>query len=182
MEEKTTAETSAEVTEEDQSITPEEAKDAEKLARKAHLREVKKILLGKYAPMEDGRICASGNGWITPQGINDGARATIFFGVKQKRFVYKTKLKTSKQALFKAAAAMREIGRAWYRETAPEACASYVRSVLFRPVVLRFNPCEGKENVLELYAYCGRSPLAFLSIRRVVSRFDKALPDEIVRS
>ena len=158
-----------------------EKQKAEKRERKERLREIKKILLGKYAQLDDGRLCASGSGWVTSQGLNDGASTTIIFGVKEKRFLYRSKLKNSTQAVFKATAAMRDIGRALYLETAPEGCACYVRSILFRPVVLRFCPRGDSGQELALYAYCGRSPLAFLSVRRVVSRFDKALPDEIKR-
>lgn len=152
----------------------------ERTAEKDRRSEIRHILLGSFSIDAQGRFHAGSGGWVTPFGIGDGAQQTIAFGVKHKRYIYTTAYKNNTQAVFNASKAMSDIGRQLYLETAPDAAVCYVKSMFFRPVVLVFED-KAQENGsrLELTAYCGRSPIAFVAVMRAVSRFNKALPEQI---
>ena len=130
-----------------------------------------------------GKFSAGSARLVTPFGVGDGARETIMFGVKEKKYLYTTALKNNRQAIFQASKAMSDIGRALILETAPDAAVCYVKSYVFRPVVLIFEEREDDKGDLRLVlsAYCGRSPIAIIPIARAVSRFNKQLTDDISR-
>ena len=152
-----------------------------KAEKKMKRREIRRFLVGSYVTLGDGRLGA-GSSLVTSQGFGDGAGSTIFLGIKEKRYTYTTRLKNRTQTEYKITNAMRDIGRMIYLETDPECPACYVRSVLFRPVVLRAETEGNPAGTVKIFAYCGRSPLAFLSVMRIISKFNKALPDDIKRA
>ncbi len=164
-------------------LTERQLKRLARRKNKDRKRELKHILLGSYFTLEDGRMASGGGKWMSPLGLGEGAGSTIFLGVKAKRYRYNTRLKSNRQALFAVSKAMSNIGRAIALDCAPDALACYVKSLVYRPVILVFEEVTLEDNstYLELNAYSGRSPLAFISIRRTVSKFDKELPDTISR-
>ncbi len=150
---------------------------------KERKREIKHILVGSYFTLDDGRMASGGGKWISPLGVGDGAGPAILRGVKDKRYRYSTRLKNNKQALYNVSKAMKNIGRELALECAPDAKACYIKSVMFRPVVLLFEEIKEEDGSahLELHAYCARSLFSFFSVSRAVSRLDKQLPDTISR-
>ena len=164
-------------------LTERQLKKLAKRKSKDRKRELKHILLGSYFTLDDGRMASGGGKWISPLGVGDGAGHVLLLGIKDKRYRYNSRFKRSQQALYAAAKAMGNIGRSLALECAPDAVSCYIKSVLFRPVVLIFEEVvlEDGSSHLELHAYCGRSLFSFLSVRRAVSQFDKELPDNLSR-
>lgn len=165
-------------------LSARKLKKLAKLEKKKKIREIKHILLGNLVVLSDGRVGAGSGMWVTRNGVADGASSAILLGVKMKKYNYSTTFKSNNQAVYRVKEAMSNIGRCIYLDTAPKASACFVKSVLFKPVVLVFecvNKADGSEN-LELSAYCGRSLFAFFSLMRIVSRFNKELPEEISRA
>ncbi|WP_028505332.1 hypothetical protein [Ruminococcus sp. FC2018] len=154
-----------------------------KKKNKERKREIKHILVGSYFTLDDGRMASGGGKWVSPLGVGDGAGSALLLGIKDKSFRYSTRLKNSTQVLHGVSKAMKDIGRELSLDCAADARACYIKSVVFRPVVLLFEEVieQDRSSHFELHAYCGRSPLSFLSIRRAVSRLDKQLPDTISR-
>ena len=142
--------------------------------------EIKRLLLCNFAFDANDKLIAGSGGWITPFGIGDGAGQTIAFGIKEKRYSYTSSLKNAKQTIFKVSKAMENTGRSVVLQSAPDAAVCYVKSLIFRPVVLLFEQDPEGEG-FKLHTYCGRSPIAFVAVMRAVSRFEKQLPDDIKR-
>lgn len=169
----------------DEDETSEEKERLEKERRKLRKKEIRSVLLGNFAVSDDGRTIAGKNRVITPYGIADGAQTVALFGIKQKRYVYRTTLKNYNQVAYRVYKTMADIGRVFEMESSPEAVACRIKSYVFRPVVLIFEEIkkqDDKDSYLLLTACCGRSPLAIIPVLRAVSRFDKLLPKEIFRS
>ena len=169
----------------DEDETSEEKERLEKERRKLSKKEIRSVLLGNFAVSDDGRTIAGKNRVITPYGIADGAQTVALFGIKQKRYVYRTTLKNYNQVAYRVYKTMADIGRVFEMESSPEAVACRIKSYVFRPVVLIFEEIkkqDDKDSYLLLTACCGRSPLAIIPVLRAVSRFDKLLPKEIFRS
>ena len=178
-----TEDTQEDITDEDE--TSEEKERLEKERRKLRKKEIRSVLLGNFAVSDDGRTIAGKNRVITPYGIADGAQTVALFGIKQKRYVYRTTLKNYNQVAYRVYKTMADIGRVFEMESSPEAVACRIKSYVFRPVVLIFEEIkkqDDKDSYLLLTACCGRSPLAIIPVLRAVSRFDKLLPKEIFRS
>lgn len=169
----------------DEDETSEEKERLEKERRKLRKKEIRSVLLRNFAVSDDGRTIAGKNRVITPYGIADGAQTVALFGIKQKRYVYRTTLKNYNQVAYRVYKTMADIGRVFEMESSPEAVACRIQSYVFRPVVLIFEEIkkqDDKDSYLLLTACCGRSPLAIIPVLRAVSRFDKLLPKEIFRS
>ena len=165
-----------------EQLSEKELKKLEKEAFKARRNEIKHILLGNFKLSDKGRLAAGSGRWVTPFGIGDGAGNAIVYGISEMSLYYKTKLKNNRQAVFQAQKAMADIGRGLILDTAPDSAVCYVKSVVFRPVVLVFEEKEGADgSSLLLTAYSSRSPIAFVALLRAVTRFDKALPEDIER-
>ena len=159
----------------DEEQTPQ---PTEQELKKFHRHEIKKLLMGNLMRREDGKSELRNELWVTPWGVGDGAVETLLFGVSQRRYRFETTLRNNTQAVYQSEKAMRDIGNVLYMHSAPELKACYVRSLGFRPVILSFEEEEGE---LILRAYSGRAPLTFLSIMHAVSKFEKALPQQIYR-
>ena len=186
-----TEDTPEDITDEDETSSEteyseeEEKENLEKERRKLRKKEIRSVLLGNFAVSDDGRTIAGKNRVITPYGIADGAQTVALFGIKQKRYVYRTTLKNYNQVAYRVYKTMADIGRVFEMESSPEAVACRIKSYVFRPVVLIFEEIkkqDDKDSYLLLTACCGRSPLAIIPVLRAVSRFDKLLPKEIFRS
>ncbi|GEM_PF-5051378 len=165
-------------------VSEREKRRIAKQKKRERSKEIRHILIGSYFTLEDGRMASGGGKWMSPLGVGDGASSALLFGIKMKRYHYGTRMKSNKQALFAVKKAMKNIGRELALDTAPNTSSCYVRSLLFRPVVLVFEEISLSDGTahLELQAYCGRSIFSFFSIRRAVSRLDKELPENISRA
>lgn len=164
-------------------LTSRERREIRKTQSRDRIREIRHILMGSYFTQEDGRLASGGGRWMSPLGMGDGAGTTMIFGVKNKRYRYNSGKKNNRQAVYAARQAMMDIGRQVALDTAEDAACCYIKGRVFRPVVLVFEEISlaGGTAHLELRAYCGRSPLAFLALRSAVSKFDKVMPDNIRR-
>ena len=161
-----------------------EYESREKTVNKLRKKEIRSILLGNFSVNSEGKTVAGKDLPLTPYGFEDGAQQVLFFGISQKRFIYRSKLKNYLQTRFKVIRTMSDIGRVFTLEAAPDAAACRLKGVFFRPVVLVFEEVKDKEkdeSFLQLTAYCGRSPLVIIPILYAVLRFDKFLPKEISR-
>ena len=164
----------------------EEEPDEETLAKKLQKerrKEIKHILLGNFVVFEDGSYGAGNGAWVTPFGFGDGAQGTILLGVGEKQIRYGSSLRNSTKVMYQVLNHMKKIARRLILVTAPEAAACYVRSLIFRPVVLLFEEANDGENQMEfvLHAYCSRSIFSFLAVRQAVKRFERGLPKQIFR-
>ncbi len=157
-------------------------KEERKIVLKALRKEIKQILLGSYLTLEDGSLVSGGDSYMSPLGVSEGAGSIMFFGISDRSAVYTTSMKNSKQVMFAVFKAMKNIGRAVTLETAPNAVACYIKSLVYRPVVLVFDKAsEGAEERFELRGYCARSPMSFVAIRHAMGKLAKELPDSIHR-
>ncbi len=147
--------------------------------QRAHVRELRSILLGNLVQYEDG-VFGAGN-VISRFGLGDGASQTLLFGITERCLPYGTTLRDHSKAVRHVGKLMQEIGMPLVLETVPDTAAVYIKSIFFRPVILMLEDkavAEGKKELI-LHAYCGRSLLAGASIRRAVSRLDARLPKQI---
>ncbi len=166
-----------------EQLSLKEQKQLEKQAHKARKSEIKHILLGNFTLNSNGLLGAGSGRLITPFGMGDGAGNAIVYGIAEKVFRYKTKL-SAKQAIYRASKAMADIGRGLVLENVPNAAVCYVKSYLFRPVVLVFEEDEKNKDTgsMLLTAYSARSFLTVIGIHRAVTRFENVIPEEIERN
>lgn len=153
-------------------------------ADKAHIREIREVLLGNIVMGADKRMIVSRAVFGNPWGLNDGAPETIVFGVAQRTYVYHAPFREYARSRYAVEKMLGKIGKAVHLETAPEHAVCLIGSVFFRPVVLEFTERrdENGEQEMALYAYSGRTLFSLLSIRRAVAVFEKHLPDRVERS
>ena len=85
--------------------------ESEQNPDKARRNEIKHILLGSFSIDPQGRLCAGKGGWVTPFGMGDTAEQAIVFGVKRKRYFYKSTFNNSRQAIWNVSKSMENIGR-----------------------------------------------------------------------
>ena len=165
---------------EGKQLTEEEL---EELEQKLFKKEIRQVLLGNFVVYEDGSYGAGNGSWVSAFGFNDGALRTIYYGISRKQYPYTSVVKNNTKILFDVLRAMKKIGRRLIFVTESEYPACYIKSYIFRPVVLLFVPVSNdKHNTrFMLRAYCSRGLLSFLSIRRAVSRFDKEIPSQLSR-
>ena len=142
---------------------------------KEELKEIRSVLLGRTVLANDGRITTLEPGFHLSAGVSDGAGAVRFFGVKKTVRVYETSL-SEENTLKAAQTAMENIGRGLLLKEQPDTKACLIRSILTRPVVLVFRYEEGKPI---LTACTGRSPTAWLAIRRALYAFTDELPEGV---
>lgn len=172
---------SDEVSEQEEELSEEEQ---EALLQKERKKEIRHILLGNFVVFEDGSYGAGSGAWVSPFGFSDGALRTLNFGISRKRFLYTSSVKNNTKILYDVLKAMKQTGRRLILATAPEYPVCYVKSYIFRPVVLMLEPVSSDKNNTEfvLHAYCSRSLLSILSILRAVSRLNKNLPSQITQN
>ena len=153
------------------------------LLRKARKKEIRNILLGNFMIYQDGSYGASTGTWVTQFGFNDGALGTINFGITRMQFRYTSTVKNNTRILYEVLKHMKTIGRRLILVTAQEYPACYVKSIVFRPVVLLFESVTYDQHNTNfiLHAYCSRGLLSFLTILRAVKRFEKELPPQLKR-
>ncbi|SDB50708.1 hypothetical protein SAMN02910298_02579 [Pseudobutyrivibrio sp. YE44] len=155
---------------------------------KERKHEIKKVLLNNLVLTDDKRLAVGPDFRITLWGVGDGAGATMVLGVKKKAYLMESEYTSNTQTIYKATEAMKDIGRLLKLEEAPDSASALVRHVFFRPVVLVLEEVpvneeeiEASHNELVLSAYCGRAPLAGLSIKHALSKLEKTSGGKIKR-
>ena len=146
---------------------------------KGRKKELRSLLIGDLRLGDDGKLVSGGNRLFTPWGAGEGALSVAVFGIKRKNFYYSSALKNNKQVMFQTVKAMQNIGRAIYMQSAPEGKAVYIRRFMVRPTVLLLE--ENDDSGFTLNAYCGRSPLAFVAIKKSVKLFENEMKGKIKR-
>ena len=139
-------------------------------------QEIRRVLMGRTVPAEDGRLVALEKGQHRlPIGITDGAGAACFFGICKKARRLKAACPEQKAKLL-AAKIMQDVGRELYLPQQPEAAACLIRYLLTRPAVLVFDYRDG---VPMLTAWTGRGLTGWISLRRALKAFLKRLPKQL---
>ena len=146
------------------------------------VKEIRSVLLGRTVLLDDGRIAVlpSGEFHFSP-GISDGAGAVRFFGVTSRSETFETKLSQQK-VTNTALRCMQEIGRGLFLQEQPDTVACLIRYMLTKPTVLTFRYIDG---VPVLTAWCGRSIMGLVSMRRALKDFNdelKEMTDDITVS
>ncbi len=143
---------------------------------KEEKREIRRVLLGKTLPQENGRLTSMGPGdYRLPLGVGDGAGAVRFLGVGGKSRRLETKLREP-AVKNKAAQIMEDIGRGLDLREQPDTVACLIRYVLTRPAVLTFRYMDG---IPVLTAWAGRGFTGWISRRRALRAFTSRLPESI---
>ena len=138
-------------------------------------QEIRRVLLGRTMPTEDGKLVALEKGqYRMPIGISDGAGAVRFLGIcrKAKRLKVSCAEPKAKSLALKI---MQDVGRELSLPQQPAAVACLIRYVLTRPVVLVFDYQDG---VPVLTAWTGRGLTGWISLRRALRAFLKRLPKQ----
>ena len=164
---------------------------------KERRHEIKKVLLNNLVLTDDKRLAVGPDIRITLWGVGDGAGATMVLGVKKRVYLMESEYANHTQAIYNASEAMKDIGRLLKLEEAPDSASALIRHVFFRPVVLvleevSFDGDQEGENTEEeeasvdhselvLSAYCGRAPLAGLSIKHALLQLEKSSGGKIRR-
>ena len=139
-------------------------------------KEIRSILLGRTVLTEDGRLTSPEPGTLLiPRGVVDGAGTVRFFGIKAGARRYQTQ--TGERELMTAAEQhMRGVGHSLRLREQPDAAACLIRYVLTRPAVLTVRFEEGQP---VLTAWSGRGLMGWLSRRRAIGAFERALSEDL---
>ena len=130
--------------------------------------EIKRALLGKTFPLDDGRLAVMQEGdYRIPIGVSDGAGSVLLFGVGRKA-VYVSSALEPDNAKAAARRAMRHVGRELVLSEQPETVACIRRYRLTRPALLTF---LYSEDVPILTAWTGRGVFSFISRSLVIRAF-----------
>lgn len=136
-------------------------------------KEIRRALMGKTVPLEDGRLCVMTEGdYRVPLGVSDGAGSVLLFGIGRRAVQLDVRVKPGSARGF-AREAMRHVGRELVLLEQPETVACIRRYRLTRPVVLTFLYAE---DVPMLTAWTGRGPFSFISRRLAIRTFMKHVP------
>ena len=139
-------------------------------------KEIRDVLLGKTVLAEDGRLTVPEPGTLfLPRGVTDGAGAVRFLGIRGKERRYVTEADES-ALMASVLEFMRGVGHGLYLREQPDAAACLIRYVLTRPAVLTFRFEEGQP---VLTAWSGRGLMGWLSRRRAIGAFERALTEDL---
>ena len=139
-------------------------------------QEIRRVLLGRTVPTQDGRLTVLEKGeYRMPIGVADGAGAVRFLGICKKARRLKASCAAPK-ARSLAAQIMRDVGRELVLPQQPEAAACLIRYILTRPAVLIF---DYQDNVPVITAWTGRGLTGWISLRRALRAFLKRLPKQL---
>lgn len=138
-------------------------------------KEIRRILLGRLALTEDGRLTADRTDRrIRFQGLVNGWGAVRFLGVAHRERNYQLADEASAK---EAGQILSRMGRAVELRETPEASACLCRFFMAPPVLVTVET-EGKR--LRVAAFTGRDPLAPLLCRRALNGFEQELPKTAV--
>ena len=136
-------------------------------------KELKRALMGKTFPLEDGRLCVmTENDYRIPLGVSDGADSVLLLGIGRKAVYMKAAGKpgSAKKA---AREAMYHVGRELILREQLDTIACIRKNRLTRPVVLTFLYVE---DVPILTAWSARGLFSFISRRLAIRAFLKHCP------
>lgn len=146
--------------------------------KKEARQEIRRALLGRTEPAEDGRLVVLEKGQVSNlvYGISDGAGAVRILGVrkKAKRLTVSCPEAKAREIAYKL---MSEIGRVLYLSELPKAPACLIRYVVTRPSVLIFDYEDG---VPVLSAWSGRGLTGWISNRRALNAFIQRMPGKLM--
>ena len=140
----------------------------------AEHKEIKRALMGKTFPLDDGRLAVMAEGdYRIPLGVNDGAGSVLLLGIGR-RAVYLKAEGEPEDAGRAAREAMFSVGRALLLSEQPDTVACIRKYRLTRPVVLTFLYVE---EVPILTAWTGRGVCSFISRRLAIRAFLMHCPE-----
>lgn len=147
--------------------------------KKEAKQEIRRALLGRTIPAEDGRLVVLEKGQVSTlaNGIADGAGAVRILGVrrKAKRLTVTCPENKARETAYKL---MGDIGRVVYLNELPNAPACLIRYVITRPAMLIF---DFEDGVPVLSAWSGRGLTGWISNRRALSAFTRRMPGKLMR-
>lgn len=136
----------------------------------ARMKEIRRILLGRYAISADGRISAGEQGGSRViQGFSAGWGSLHIFGISKKNRKCRLTGNVGKEKL---AELMKTMGRAVDLEEDPESAACLCDFKMTAPVLLT---ASSKGDTVEICAYTARDGFSWLTTRRAINRFVKNL-------
>lgn len=140
----------------------------------AEQKEIKRALMGRTFPLEDGRLAVmTEDDYRIPIGVGDGAGSVMLLGIGRRivRLKAAGKPGSAKRAAHEA---MLHVGRELCLREQEDTVACIRRYRLTRPAVLTFLYSE--EDVPILTAWTGRGPFSFISRRLAIRAFLKHAP------
>ena len=140
--------------------------------KKEAKQEIRKALLGRVAPSDDGRLVVAGLRQAMPLGVMDGAIGVRFLGICKKSRALKVSCPPEKARRI-AFSVLQDQGRVLYLDQQPQVAACLIRYVLTRPVVLIFDYQEERP---VLTAWTGRGLGSWISLRRALKGFQNRMP------
>ena len=136
------------------------------------------LLLNQVNVGADGLLVAVDELRTFIYGAAEGEHKVRISGITTRDFFYRTKYNSVK-AVYQASEAMKNIGRRAHLQCIDNAAACIIKSPIFYPVVIVFY--ENGNGRMQLSAYTGRAFLSLFAINSALKKFDKELPDAIVR-
>ncbi|MBE5923641.1 MAG: hypothetical protein E7271_04120 [Lachnospiraceae bacterium] len=142
------------------------------------LMESRKLLLNQVDVGNDGRLIAVDEIRTFKYGAAEGEHKVRISGITTRDFYYRTKYNGNK-AVFQASESMKDIGRRANLQCMDNAAACVVKSLIFYPVVLVLY--ENSDGRIQLSAFTAKAFLALFAINSALKKFDRELPDAMVR-
>lgn len=142
------------------------------------LMEARLLLLNQVNVGSDGLLVAVDELRTFIYGAAEGEHKVRISGITTRDFLYRTKYNSVK-AVYQASEAMKNIGRRAHLQCMDNAAACIIKSPVFYPVVIVFY--ENSNGRMQLSAYTGRAFLSLFAINSALKKFDKELPDAMVR-
>ncbi len=142
------------------------------------LMESRKLLLNQVEVGSDGRLIAVDEIRTFRYGAAEGEHKVRISGITTRDFFYRTKYNRTK-AVYQASEAMKDIGRRASLKCMNDAAACIIKSPIFYPVVIVFY--ENRDGRMQLSAFTARAFSSLFAINSALKRFDRELPDTMVR-
>lgn len=136
------------------------------------------LLLNQVNVEKDGRLVAVDEIRTFRYGAAEGEHKVRISGITARDFFYRTKYNRTK-AIYQASEAMKDIGRRARLQSMDDAACCIVKSPIFYPVVLVLY--ENENGRIQLTAFTARAFLAIFAINSALKKFDKKLPEAMVR-
>ena len=136
------------------------------------------LLLNQVNVGPDGLLVAVDELRTFIYGAAEGEHKVRISGITTRDFFYRTKYNSVK-AVYQASEAMKNIGRRAHLQCMDNAAACIIKSPIFYPVVIVFY--ENGNGRMQLSAYTGRAFMSLFAINSALKKFDKELPDAMVR-
>ena len=129
--------------------------------KKEAKQEIRKALLGRVAPSDDGRLVVAGLRQAMPLGVMDGAIGVRFLGICKKSRALKVSCPPEKARRI-AFSVLQDQGRILYLDQQPQAAACLI--------------FDYQEERPVLTAWTGRGLGSWISLRRALKGFQNRMP------